>query len=67
MCKRLRVHALNSADDVTRLHANNALLALDALLSGVLHVKQNGSLEKGELPPIYRDDWFHGGFPRLPT
>ena len=67
MCKRLRVHALNSADDVTRLHANNALLALDALLSGVLRVKQNGSLEKGELPPIYRDDWFHGGFPRLPT
>ena len=63
MCKRLRVHALNSADDVTRLHANNALLALDTLLSGLLDVKQNGSLERGELAPIYRDDWFHGGFP----
>lgn len=37
MCKRLRIHALNSSDEIIRFHANCALFALDALLVFLLH------------------------------
>lgn len=59
MCKRLRTHALHSADKTTQAHANDALIALDALLVVLLYKKQLGTRAK-DAPLVYRNTWLPG-------